>query len=189
MAIEIIQTDLPEVLLIKPRIFEDARGFFFESFNKRDWKDATGVDCDFVQDNHSLSTKGVLRGLHYQLPPAAQGKLVRAVVGEIFDVAVDLRRSSPDFGKWVGHLLSAENKLQMWVPEGFAHGFLVLSDVAEIHYKATDYYRPECERGLCWNDPHLNIKWPFKMEPHISPRLSKKDSNCHDLHAAEVFDC
>ena len=133
MPIEVIATELPEVLLIKPRAFEDARGFFFESYNKREWLAATGVDCEFVQDNHSRSRKGVLRGLHYQLPPAAQGKLMRVLVGEIFDVAVDIRRSSPTFGKWVGRRLSAENKLQMWIPQGFAHGFLVLSDVAEIH--------------------------------------------------------
>ena len=173
MSIEVIQTDLPEVLLIKPRVFEDARGFFFESFNQRDWHDATGVECDFVQDNHSRSTKGVLRGLHYQLPPAAQGKLVRALVGEIFDVAVDIRKKSPNFGKWVGQRLSADNKLQMWIPEGFAHGFLVLSDVAEILYKATDYYAPEHERSILWDDPQLRIDWPL----HVPPLLSIKDAD------------
>lgn len=160
MAIEIIHTDLPEVLLVKPRVFEDERGFFFESFNKRDWLAATGVDCDFVQDNHSRSTKGVLRGLHYQLPPAAQGKLVRVLVGEIFDVAVDIRRDSPNFGKWMGQRLSAENKLQMWIPEGFAHGFLVLSEVAEVLYKTTKYYSPEHERAIHCDDPQLSIQWP-----------------------------
>lgn len=184
MAIEVIQTDLPEVLLIKPRVFEDERGFFFESFNKRDWIDATGIDCDFVQDNHSRSTKGVLRGLHYQLPPAAQGKLVRVLVGEVFDVAVDIRRDSPNFGKWAGHRLSSDNKVQMWIPEGFAHGFLVLSDVAEIHYKATDYYRPETERGIHWNDPALNILWPITKQP----LLSKKDDTCPEIRLAEVFE-
>lgn len=180
MAIEIIHTDLPEVLLIKPRVFEDERGFFFESFNKRDWLDATGVACDFVQDNHSRSTKGVLRGLHYQLPPAAQGKLVRAVVGEIYDVAVDIRKSSPTFGKWVGFYLSAENKRQVLIPEGFAHGFLVVSDTAEVLYKTTDYYAPEFERSIRWNDPDIAIKWPCE----IAPLLSDKDAG-----APFVADC
>lgn len=183
MPIEVIPTELPEVLLIKPRAFEDARGFFFESYNKREWLQATGVDCEFVQDNHSRSSKGVLRGLHYQLPPAAQGKLLRVLVGEIFDVAVDIRRSSPTFGKWVGHLLSAENKLQMWVPQGFAHGFLVLSDIAEIHYKTTDYYNPESERGISWNDDSLAINWPEVGE--LS--LSEKDSNAPLLSDSELF--
>jgi len=184
MPIEVIQTDLPEVLLIKPRVFEDERGFFFESFNKRDWLDATGIDCDFVQDNHSRSTKGVLRGLHYQLPPAAQGKLVRVLVGEIFDVAVDIRKNSPNFGKWVGQKLSAENKLQMWVPEGFAHGFLVVSDVAEVLYKTTDYYQPEAEQGIRWDDQTLNIPWPITSPP----ALSKKDTLYPEISKAEVFE-
>ena len=183
MPIEVIQTDLPEVLLVKPRVFEDERGFFFESFNKRDWIDATGIECDFVQDNHSRSTMGVLRGLHYQLPPAAQGKLVRALVGEIFDVAVDIRKSSPNFGKWVGHQLSDENKLQMWVPEGFAHGFLVLSEVAEVHYKATNYYSPGNERGICWNDSSLAINWPTTGEMF----LSEKDSIAPLLSGSDLF--
>lgn len=172
MSIKANQTDLPEVLLIEPRVFEDERGFFFESFNKRDWVDATGIDCDFVQDNHSRSTKGVLRGLHYQLPPAAQAKLVRILIGEIFDVAVDIRRSSPNFGKWVGQVLSAENKKQMWVPEGFAHGFLVMSEVAEILYKTTAFYDPQAEQCIAWDDPGLGIDWPI----HNTPLLSGKDA-------------
>lgn len=183
MAIEVIQTDLPEVLLIKPRVFEDERGFFFESFNRRDWFDATGIDCDFVQDNHSCSTKGVLRGLHYQLPPAAQGKLVRVLAGEIFDVAVDIRKNSPTFGKWVGQRLSTENKLQMWVPEGFAHGFLVLSEVADILYKVTDYYSLEHERSLLWSDPALAIKWP-KI---TGITLSEKDSTAPLLSESVLY--
>ena len=184
MPIEVIQTDLPEVLLIKPRVFEDERGFFFESFNKHDWLDATGIECDFVQDNHSRSTKGVLRGLHYQLPPAAQGKLVRVLFGEIFDVAVDIRKNSPNFGKWVGQRLSAENKLQMWVPEGFAHGFLTLSDVAELHYKATDYYQSDAERGIRWDDQTLNIAWPITSPP----TLSSKDALCPEIRVADLFE-
>ncbi len=183
MAIEVIQTNLPEVLLIKPRVFEDDRGFFFESFNKQEWLKATGIDCDFVQDNHSRSTHGVLRGLHYQLPPSAQGKLVRAIVGEIFDVAVDIRRNSANFGKWVGQRLSAQNKLQMWVPDGFAHGFLVLSDDAEVHYKATEYYDPERERGIRWDDPSVAIEWPTVAE--LS--LSGKDSVATLLSDSELF--
>lgn len=183
MAIEVIQTSLPDVLLIKPRVFEDARGFFFESFNRRDWVEATGVVCDFVQDNRSRSEQGVLRGLHYQLPPAAQGKLVTALVGEIFDVAVDIRRNSPNFGKWVGQRLSAENKLQMWVPEGFAHGFLVLSEVAEVYYKTTNYYTPESERGILWDDPSLAIDWPIVKKPS----LSGKDTCAPLLSEGELF--
>jgi dTDP-4-dehydrorhamnose 3,5-epimerase len=168
---KIIKTNIPDVLIIEPKVFEDERGFFFESFNKRDWLDATGIDCEFVQDNHSRSTKGVLRGLHYQLPPAAQGKLVRVLVGEIFDVAVDIRKSSPNFGKWVGHRLSAENRLQMWIPEGFAHGFMVLSEVAEVLYKTTEYYSPSKERAVRWDDTQLSIQWPET----VSPILSNKD--------------
>ena len=183
MALEVIQTDLPEVLLIKPRVFEDSRGFFYESFNRRDWLDATGIDCDFVQDNHSRSLRGVLRGLHYQLPPVAQGKLVRVLVGEIFDVAVDIRRDSPRFGQWVGHKLSAESKTQMWMPAGFAHGFLVLSDIAEVHYKTTDYYNHERERSICWNDASLAINWPAAGE--LS--LSAKDKIAPLLSDAELF--
>jgi dTDP-4-dehydrorhamnose 3,5-epimerase len=183
MAFEIIKTDLPEVLLLKPCVFEDARGFFFEPFNKRDWVNATGIDCDFVQDNHSSSTRGVLRGLHYQLPPAAQAKLVRVVVGEIYDIAVDIRRSSSTYGKWVGHRLSAENKLQMWLPEGFAHGFMVLSETAEFLYKVTDYYAPQQERTIRWDDPELKIEWP----DGIVPTLSAKDADAPSLHNTELF--
>jgi dTDP-4-dehydrorhamnose 3,5-epimerase len=167
----IIPTDIPEVLIIEPKVFGDERGFFFESYNERQWEEKTGLRTRFVQDNHSRSAKGVLRGLHYQISQP-QGKLVRCVVGEVFDVAVDLRRSSPTFGKWAGALLSAENKRQMWVPEGFAHGFLVLSDAAEFLYKTTDYYAPENERGIVWNDPELGIDWPIEGEPV----LSKKDA-------------
>jgi dTDP-4-dehydrorhamnose 3,5-epimerase len=183
MAIEIVQTELPEVLLIKPRVFEDERGFFYESFNRRDWIEATGLERDFVQDNQSRSTRGVLRGLHYQLPPAAQGKLVRALVGEIFDVAVDIRKDSPNFGKWVGCRLSAQNKLQIWVPEGFAHGFQVLSEVAEVHYKTTDFYCPSAERGIIWNDPTIGIEWPLQE----APSLSGKDAVAPALPDADVF--
>jgi dTDP-4-dehydrorhamnose 3,5-epimerase len=167
----IIQTAIPDVLIIEPKVFGDERGFFFESYNERQWEEKTGLRTRFVQDNHSRSAKGVLRGLHYQIRQP-QGKLVRCVVGEVFDVAVDLRRSSPTFGKWSGALLSAENKRQMWVPEGFAHGFLVLSDAAEFLYKTTDYYAPENERGIVWNDPEMGIDWPIEGEPV----LSKKDA-------------
>ena len=170
MTIKATPTEIPDVLLIAPRVFEDSRGFFFEAFNQNDWLEATGLPCCFVQDNHSRSSKGVLRGLHYQLPPNAQAKLVRVVVGEIFDVAVDLREGSPTFGKWVGRLLSAANKLQMWIPEGFAHGFLVQSDFAEIVYKATDFYAPESERCLLWNDPELKIDWPLTVPPSLSAK-------------------
>lgn len=159
---------IPEVLLIEPKVFGDDRGFFFESFNQHRFNEATGLDLQFVQDNHSKSAKNVLRGLHYQIPPKMQGKLVRAVAGEVFDVAVDLRKNSPTFGKWVGELLSAENKRQMWIPPGFAHGFLVLSDSAEFLYKTTDYYAPECERCIRWNDPTLTIEWPVEGEPILS---------------------
>lgn len=163
---------IPDVVLLAPKTFGDERGFFFESFNRRAFEEATGLAPDFVQDNHSRSVKGVLRGLHYQLPPKAQGKLVRVVVGEVFDVAVDIRRNSPTFGKWVGEVLSAENKRQMWIPPGFAHGFLTLSDMAEFLYKTTDYYSPEHERCIAWNDPDLAIAWPL----HGVPQLSGKDA-------------
>lgn len=163
-------TAIPDVLVIEPKVFGDARGFFFESYNRQAFKEATGLDVDFVQDNHSKSTKGVLRGLHYQLPPKAQGKLVRVVQGEVFDVAVDLRKSSPTFGRWVGDILSAENKKQLWIPPGFAHGFLTLSDSAEFLYKTTDYYSPEHERCIRWNDPALAIKWPLQGEPQVSAK-------------------
>lgn len=160
---------LPEVLLIEPRVFEDARGFFFESYNRRTFRETTGVGADFVQDNHSRSVRNVLRGLHYQIRQP-QGKLVRVVAGEIFDVAVDLRRSSGRFGRWVGQRLSAENKRLLWIPPGFAHGFLALSDHAEVLYKATDYFVPEHERCLLWNDPDIAIAWPLSGEPVLSDK-------------------
>lgn len=164
---------VPDVLLIEPKVFGDARGFFFESFNQRAFNVVTGLDVQFVQDNHSRSVRHVLRGLHYQLPPYAQGKLVRAVVGEVFDVAVDLRPDSPTLGRWAGAVLSAENKRQMWVPPGFAHGFLVLSEAAEFLYKTTDYYAPEYERSIRWDDPDLGIDWPLDG---AIPQLSGKDA-------------
>jgi dTDP-4-dehydrorhamnose 3,5-epimerase len=179
---KIIKTDLPDVLVIEPKVFGDDRGFFFESYNEKIWQEATGLKARFVQDNHSLSTKGVLRGLHYQIRQP-QGKLVRCVVGEVYDVTVDLRKCSPTFGKWAGAVLSAENKHQMWVPEGFAHGFLVLSDVAEFLYKTTDYYAPEHERCILWNDLDLGIGWPFAGEPV----LSAKDAAGQSFREAELF--
>ena len=159
-----------DVLLIEPKVFGDERGFFFESFNQKAFNELTGLGVQFVQDNHSRSAKNVLRGLHYQLPPKAQGKLVRAVVGEVFDVAVDIRKDSPTFGKWVGEVLSADNKRQLWIPPGFAHGFLVLSEAAEFLYKTTDYYAPECERCIRWDDPRLEIAWPVNVSPQLSPK-------------------
>lgn len=169
----VVKTDIPDVLIFEPRVFGDDRGFFFESFSQKQFEEAVGRKVEFVQDNHSKSTKDVLRGLHYQLEPYAQGKLVRCIVGEVFDVAVDIRESSPTYGKWVGVHLSAENKRQFWIPEGFAHGFLVLSDTAEFVYKTTNYYHPESDRGLIWNDKTININWPLTGEPV----LSAKDSN------------
>jgi len=179
---QVIPTDIPDVLMIEPKVFGDERGFFYESFNQRQWQEATGLQTTFVQDNHSRSAKGVLRGLHYQIKHP-QGKLVRCVVGEVFDVAVDLRRKSPTFGKWVGMTLSAENKRQLWVPEGFAHGFLVTSDYAEFLYKTTDYYAPEFERCIAWNDESLNIEWPI-----TDPLLSQKDGSAANLAGASLFD-
>lgn len=161
---------IPDVILLEPRVFGDDRGFFFESYNHQAFREATGVDSDFVQDNHSRSVKGVLRGLHYQLPPKAQGKLVRVTVGEVFDVAVDIRPGSATFGKWVGEILSAENKQQMWIPPGFAHGFLTLSETAEFLYKTTDFYAPDCERCIIWNDPHLAIRWPLQGNPVLAEK-------------------
>ncbi len=180
---KIIYTEIPDVLIIEPRVFGDDRGFFYESYNERKWRVLTGLDTKFVQDNHSLSLRGVLRGLHYQIRQT-QGKLVRVVSGEIFDVAADIRRSSRTYGKWVAVRISAENKRQLWVPEGFAHGFLVLSESAEVLYKATDYYAPEYERSIIWNDPDLAINWPLKGEPVVSP----KDSKGLLLKDAEVFE-
>jgi dTDP-4-dehydrorhamnose 3,5-epimerase len=164
-----IPTAIPEVLIFEPAVFGDARGFFFESWNRKAFANAVGRDVEFLQDNHSASARGVLRGLHYQVKQP-QGKLVRVVAGEVFDVAVDLRRSSSTFGRWVGERLSAENKRMMWVPEGFAHGFLVLSESAEFLYKTTDYYAPEHERTLLWNDPALGIAWPLAGAPILKPR-------------------
>jgi dTDP-4-dehydrorhamnose 3,5-epimerase len=177
-----IKTELPGVIIIEPKVFGDQRGFFFESFNARDFTDATGLQREFVQDNHSRSAKGVLRGLHYQVQQT-QGKLVRVTAGEVYDVAVDLRRSSPTFGKWAGNLLSAENKRQLWVPEGFAHGFVVLSEFAEFLYKTTDYYAPEHERCIRWDDPTLAIDWPLEG----SPQLSAKDQAGVSFVDAQVF--
>ncbi|HTP26887.1 MAG TPA: dTDP-4-dehydrorhamnose 3,5-epimerase [Anaeromyxobacteraceae bacterium] len=163
---------IPEVVVLEPRAFEDARGFFYESFNRKVLEAALGRPLEFVQDNHSLSVKSVLRGLHYQLPHP-QAKLVRAIRGEVFDVAVDLRKDSPTFGRWVGEVLSARNRRQLFIPEGFAHGFFVLSEEAEVLYKTTDYWRPEAERCILWNDPELAIEWPFGRE---TPVVSPKDS-------------
>ena len=173
---------IPDVVLIEPKVFGDARGFFYESFNQRVFNETTGTDHQFVQDNHSRSSQGVLRGLHYQIQQA-QGKLVRVVQGAVFDVAVDIRKSSPTFGQWVGAELSADNHRQLWVPPGFAHGFVVLSDTAEFLYKTTDYYAPQHERCIAWNDPALAIDWQFAGEP----RLSAKDAQGLSLTQAEVF--
>ncbi len=175
-------TAISDVLLIEPRVFGDERGFFFESFNQRQWQEATGITRGFVQHNHSRSTRNVLRGLHYQIQHP-QGKLVRVVQGEVFDVAVDIRQSSATFGQWVGAHLSADNKKQFWIPEGFAHGFVVLSEVAEFLYLTTDYYAPEHERSIIWNDPDLAITWPFKGEPN----LSAKDSEAAPFKEADLF--
>lgn len=181
-----LPTDLPGVLLLEPKVFGDARGFFFESYNERTFTQATGLTPRFVQDNHSRSGRGVLRGLHYQLQQP-QAKLVRVTAGEVFDVAVDARRSSPHFGRWFGALLSAENKRQMWVPEGFAHGYLVLSEHAEFIYKTTDFYTPAHERCIAWNDPEINIRWPLPTGM-TAPLLSAKDQAGVSLRNAEVFD-
>lgn len=178
----VIPSALADVLILEPRVFGDERGFFYESFNARAFALATGLQREFVQDNHSRSQRGVLRGLHYQLQQA-QGKLVRVTAGEVYDVAVDLRRSSPTFGKWTGVILSAENKRQFWVPEGFAHGFVVLSDYAEFLYKTTDYYAPEHERCIRWDDPTLGIDWPLDG----APQLSAKDQAGLSFADAQVF--
>ena len=177
-------TAIADVLRIEPKVFGDDRGFFFESFNQRAFREATGVELEFVQDNHSKSARGVLRGLHYQIQQA-QGKLVRVVAGEVFDVAVDLRRNSPTFGRWVGEILSADNKRQLWIPAGMAHGFVVLSETAEFLYKTTDYWAPEYERCIAWNDPTLAINWPRLDAP---PLLSGKDARGVPFAEAEVFE-
>jgi dTDP-4-dehydrorhamnose 3,5-epimerase len=178
----VVTTDLPGVLIIEPKVFGDERGFFYESFNARAFEEATGLAPEFVQDNHSRSHKGVLRGLHYQLQNT-QGKLVRVALGEVLDVTVDVRRSSPNFGQWVAVRLSAENRRQLWIPEGFAHGYLVLSDVAEVLYKATDYYSPAAERSIRWDDPDLAIDWQLDK----APQLSAKDQAARFLKDADVF--
>jgi dTDP-4-dehydrorhamnose 3,5-epimerase len=174
---------IPDVILFTPKVFGDDRGFFYESFNEQRFAESTGLDVKFVQDNHSKSQKNVLRGLHYQLPPKAQGKLVRVVQGEVFDVAVDIRKNSPSFCQWVGAILSVENKQQLWIPAGFAHGFVTLSDTAEFLYKTTDYYSPEHERAIIWNDQDINIQWPLAEEPG----LSGKDQAAKLFKDAEYF--
>ena len=178
------RTPIPDVWLLEPRVFGDARGFFLESYNQRDFEAATGRQAKFVQDNHSRSQHGVLRGLHYQIHQP-QGKLIRVIEGRIFDVTVDLRRSSPHFGCWTGVVLSAENRHQLWIPEGFAHGFLVLSETADVLYKATDYYAPEHERCLAWDDPTVGVDWPLAGN---QPLLSAKDQAGRALAECEVFD-
>ncbi len=180
---QVIPTAIPEVLIIEPKVFGDDRGFFFESYNERSFTDAAGKQWSFVQDNHSRSRRGVLRGLHYQMPPHAQGKLVRVVAGEVFDVAVDIRRSSPTFGKWVGEVLSGQNHRQLWIPPGFAHAFLVLSETADFLYKTTDYYAPFAERSLLWCDPQIGIRWPIEGEP----KMAAKDLEGKLLSEAEVY--
>lgn len=181
---KIIETKIPSLLIIEPKVFADERGFFFESYNEKVFNEATGISPRFVQDNHSKSVKGVLRGLHYQLPPRAQGKLVRVVQGEVFDVAVDIRQGSPTYGQWVGEILSADNKKQLWIPPGFAHGFLTLSNTAEFLYKTTDTWSPENERSIIWNDATLNIDWPLDG---LAPQLAAKDAQAKLLSVAEVF--
>ncbi len=181
---QIVDTGIQDVKIIRPQVYEDGRGFFFESFNQKMFEEGIDRQVTFVQDNHSKSVKGVLRGLHYQLPPKAQGKLVRVISGAVFDVAVDIRQSSVTFGQWVGETLSAENKKQLWIPEGFAHGFVVLSDDAEFLYKATDFYAPEYERCLLWNDPTLGIDWPLEGEPV----LTKKDTTAQTINRADLFE-
>ncbi|AZI51594.1 MULTISPECIES: dTDP-4-dehydrorhamnose 3,5-epimerase [Pantoea] len=180
----IIDTKIADVKIIEPKVFGDDRGFFLESFNQSIFDKAVGRHVDFVQDNHSMSKKGVLRGLHYQLDPHAQGKLVRCVEGEVFDVAVDIRRSSETFGQWVGVHLSAENNRQLWIPEGFAHGFITLSERVQFIYKTTNYYAPQSERSILWNDPQINIEWPEVEEM----TLSGKDKDGVLLNNAETFD-
>ena len=168
----VIETNITDIKIIEPRVFEDERGFFFESFNHKSFEEAIGTSLTFVQDNHSKSIKGVIRGLHFQLSPRAQGKLVRVSQGEVFDVAVDIRRSSPTFGHWVGEILSADNKRQLWIPEGFAHGFQVLSEYADVLYNTTDYYSPSHESSIIWNDQNLNIKWKKEIKSIISDKDS-----------------
>ncbi len=175
---------IPDLLILEPNVFEDQRGFFFESFNQFEFDKMIGSKITFVQDNHSKSTKGVLRGLHYQIPPKGQGKLIRVIRGEIYDVAVDLRKASSTFGQWVGEVISAANKKQIWIPEGFAHGFVTLSDDAEILYKATDFYSPIHEQCLIWNDPKINITWP-SIKNNFT--ISYKDTNGKSLSELVLF--
>jgi dTDP-4-dehydrorhamnose 3,5-epimerase len=182
MPYTVTPTAIHDVLLLEPKVFSDDRGYFFESFNARDFRERTGLAVEFVQENHSMSVRGVLRGLHYQIKHP-QGKLLRALRGSVFDVAVDLRKSSPAFGRWVGAMLSAENRRQLWIPPGFAHGFLALSDEAEVLYKTTDYWYPEHERTLSWKDPALAIAWPIEGEPRLAP----KDAEGKLLGEIEVF--
>lgn len=183
---KVTRTEIPDVMVIEPKVFGDARGFFFESFNRRAFAQATGCDLEFVQDNHSRSGRGVLRGLHYQIRQP-QGKLVRVAKGAVFDVAVDVRRASPTFGRWVGVELSEDNQRQLWVPPGFAHGFVVLSEVADFLYKTTDYYAPEHERAIRWDDVDLGIDWPLQAHGIQAPSLSGKDAAAAPLSGAEVF--
>ena len=183
MPYTVTKTNLPEVLILQPKVFGDARGFFFESFNARDFAEATGLNLQFVQDNHSRSSRGVLRGLHYQIKHS-QGKLVRVVAGEVFDVAVDMRKDSPQFGQWTGCHMTAENAKQLWVPPGFAHGFFVMSESVDFLYKTTDYWFPEHERCLLWNDPQLAIEWPLG---DIAPLLAAKDAAGLPLAQADAF--
>jgi dTDP-4-dehydrorhamnose 3,5-epimerase len=178
-----IPLTIPDIIIFEPKVFEDDRGVFFESFNLKNFEEITGITPTFVQDNHSKSTKGVLRGLHYQLQPKAQGKLIRVIQGEIFDVVVDIRKDSPTFGQWHGEVLSADNKKQLWIPIGFAHGFLTLSDTAEILYKTTDFYAPDFERCIAWNDSEIGIDWPLNR----APQLSQKDMHGLSLRQSEYF--
>ncbi|MFP1683039.1 dTDP-4-dehydrorhamnose 3,5-epimerase [Alloalcanivorax sp. C16-1] len=181
---KVIETGIPEVKLIKPQVFGDERGFFMETWNERAFSEA-GIEASFVQDNHSRSQQHTLRGLHYQLPPYAQGKLVRVTQGEVFDVAVDIRRDSPTFGKWIGAVISEENRLQMWIPPGFAHGFYVISEMADFQYKCTDFYAPEHERCIRWDDEALGIEWGIKKGQ--KPIISKKDAQGEGIKDAELF--
>jgi len=182
---KVIPTNLPEVLILEPKVFGDDRGFFMESYNQRAFNEAVGYEVDFVQDNHSRSARGVLRGLHFQLPPHAQGKLVRVTSGRVFDVAVDVRRSSKRFGEWVGVELSAENRRQLWIPPGFAHGFLVLSENADFLYKASAYYSPSAERAVCWNDDRLGIIWPTSTAGQLI--ISSRDAAAPGLSGVDSY--
>lgn len=181
MNLTVTPTEIPGVLILEPKVFGDSRGFFLESFNQDTFRKATGLDMNFVQDNHSRSRKGVLRGLHYQLPPHAQGKLVRVVRGSVFDVAVDIRRDSPTYGRWVGVELSEENHRQLWIPAGLAHGFLVTSESADFLYKTTAYYAPSHERSIAWNDPAIGVAWPLEGQPELSAKDAAGVSLAHCL--------